>query len=550
MCIQNTSFRGANLRYISADLNDKMTGCDLTDADITGSTLPLSADQLRSTKSFKDKNLAGVTIRGIDLSGTSFVGFDLTDARLLNCNLEGCDFTDAVITRIEITGLTFDQLKGTKNYKAKDLSEILFTQGNFDNANFRECKLGAFYSCSFRNADFTDAEFAKTITQDRLYHYHGERIGSDVPGFSAQFYRCGFIDSPVTRQQFESTKTYKHKDLSLMLFVQMNLDQWDFRDCNLDNTKLTRSLLRDTDFTNASVQETDFSYTNITREQWLSTRTFRVVEKFMPPTTCGIDMSNYDFSGMTIQAGPTNVHPNFFDTNLKNADFSNATLINVGFERCDLTDTNFVGATLNSVRFERTPLTWDQFLSTKNGKEKDFSHTSFSYTNIKGWDFSNAVLTPASFLQCDFPDSVFDNTTVNIQGFHSAFVKSPSDNAENDRRVGLTREQFMSTANYHNKDLRNAWFRGDDLHGMDFSGFDMTNARFIGCNLTDTHLDGATIKGCVFNAGLSKEQFYSTETYKSGVIEGITFYNMDFTDWDFSEVRFVNCQFYECVGAW
>jgi len=388
MRIENTSFRGANLRSVNArDLSwsdpvpgrNVMPGCDFTDADITGSKLPLNAEQLRSTKSFKNKNLAGVTLWGMDLSGTSFAGFDLTDARFLHCNLEGCDFTDAVITKIEITGLTFGQLKGTKNYKEKDMGEILFMQCNFDDADFRGFKLGAFHGCSFRNADFRDAEFVKTTIQDRLYHYNGVRIGADTFGFTALFYRCGLIDSPLTRQQFESTRTFKSKDLSRMLLVLMNLDQWDFSDRNLDNTKLTHSSLKDANVTNASVQNTEFSYTNITREQWLSTKTFRGTEKFMPPTTRGIDMSNYDFSGMTIRGGSINVHPNFFDTNLTNANFTGATLINIGFEGCDLTGANFTDATLDGVRFTRSDLTWKQFLATNNGQARGFSDLSFRF---------------------------------------------------------------------------------------------------------------------------------------------------------------------------
>ena len=117
MRVENTSFRGANLRSVYADM-DEMPGCDFTDADISGSNLPLNSEQLRSTKSFKNKKLVGVTIHGknwigdqrMDLSGISFADFDLTEMNLINSNLANGGLTGAVITRMQATGLTFDHI--------------------------------------------------------------------------------------------------------------------------------------------------------------------------------------------------------------------------------------------------------------------------------------------------------------------------------------------------------------------------------------------------------------------------------------------------------
>ena len=62
MTVRDTSFRGANLRFVNAAHLTSygtgghiggMPGCDFTDADITGSNLPLNAVQLRSTKNYK-----------------------------------------------------------------------------------------------------------------------------------------------------------------------------------------------------------------------------------------------------------------------------------------------------------------------------------------------------------------------------------------------------------------------------------------------------------------------------------------------------------------
>ena len=426
-------------------------------------------------------------------------------------------------------------------------------QCNFDNADFRGFKLGAFHGCTFHNADLTDAEFVKTKLQDHWYYF--KRTDPTFYGrtysFFGSVYRRGFIDCPITRKQFEDTKTYKSKDLSQMGLLLINFDQWNFRDCNLDDSALALSSLKDADFTNASIQKTDFSNTNITREQWLSTKTFRGVKKFMPPTTHGVDLSHYDFSGMTIQSVV------FQKVNLKNADFSGTTMKDCSFLGGDLTDANFTNATLENVYFGCS-LAWKQFLSTRNGKTGDFSKIGLGHASFKGWNFSNADLSGKRFEGCDFPDCNFDNATIDVHSFGPARAKYQSEEVEEYMRKGLTREQFMSTANYRSKVLYDAYFGSDDdIRGMDFSRFDLTDTEFRYVDFTDVRLDDATIKKCTFYAPtqpkripLTKEQFYSTTTYKSGTVEGVTFYNMDFTGWDFSKVKLVNCKFYDgCVGV-
>jgi len=538
MVIQDTSFRGANLRSVDASLlNEAMTGCDFTDADITGSYLPLNGEQLRSTKNYKNKNLADTTLWG-DLSGVSFVGFDMTNTKLLGCNLINCDFTDAIITKIITNCMTFDQIKVTRNYKFKDLGGTVFIQRNFDDADFSGFKLGAFHNCSFYNTDFSDALFVKIRFRDDQTR-------------TEEFYehRLGFVECQLTREQFESTRTYQSKDLSWLLLTRMNLDQWNFRDCNLEGALLSRSSLKDADFTDAKIAQTNFSQTNVTQKQYLSTRTFSGKKQFMPPNTYHADLSNYDFSGMTIHDMNNRVY--FSYVNLKNADFSNVTLVNVQFYECDLSDANFTNAKLDGVYFDHTSLSWEQFLSTQNGQARDFSKLNFTGTNFsgtRGWDFSNADLTGIRWWPSAYPDCVFDNTTINVSNFLVPLMPQGP--------YGLTRDQFMSTKNFRSKVLQNAQFHGLDLHGMDFSGFDLAGTNFSYANLADVRFADATIDGCVFNFStrdnytpLTKEQFYSTASYKSGTVSGVHFSDMDLTDWDFSKVRLGNCWFNNCIGA-
>ena len=564
MSIRDVSFRGANLQYVWAanldgtSLVGGMPGCDFTNADITGSDLPLNGEQLRSTKNYKENNLTDITIWGTDLSGTSFAGFNLTGARLLHCTLTDCDFTDADISRIAATGLTFDQIKTTKNYKVKDLGGTVFARCNFDHADFHGCKLSVFFDCTFLNADFTDTVFVKTnYREPRAYI-------SRIPAVDNRF---GFVTCLLTRQQFESTKTYRDKDLSRMLLMRtnsyawresmtpeqwetkpMNLECWNFRDCNLDEAILNDSLLTEADFTGASIQNTEFDGTNLKKEQWLATKTYKEHGQLMPPRVRGIDLNNYDFSGMTV------TRYTFNGANLKNADFTGTTLTFVSFSDCDLTDTNFTDVQFNVVHFIEQSLTWEQFLKTQNGKTKDFTGIDFEYVSVEGWDFSKADLSSKRWNGCDYPDCVFDNSTIDIRWFGSALVKNQSEDAGY-AATGLTREQFESTANYRSKVL-NAVFRSCDLRGMDFTGFDLRGSSFHSTNLSSVRFDNARIEGCAFygqdgrangDVILTREQLYSTATYKSGTVENVKFIDMDLTGWDFSRVQLISCTFDRCI---
>jgi len=578
----HASFRGANLRNVRMEgIIDPMTGSDFTDADITGATLPLNAEQLFSTRNFKEKNLVGVAITEIfdeplDLSGVSFAGFDLTGARLHGI-FEGADFTDADITRSVIvgiggSGLTLEQLKTTRNYQNKDLSGVTFTRNNFDNANFRGFTLGVFHHCSLVDADLTDAVFV------------GE-------GFRGK----GFVYSPITRQQFESTRTFKEKDLSGMTFVGMNLDGWNFRDTNLDRANLLGSSLLGADFTGASIQGTSFNphwygrppeiYTGLTNEQWQSTRTYQDWKKGdVPlPNLNGIDLSNSDFSGMSDFSGhQARYRYTLHDANLTNANFSDTTLDRVTFYNCDLTGANFTNATFQNVSFWGSNLAWEQFRSTTNGKNRDFSGVTFETGgSFIGWDFSNADLTRMRFGTSDLTGSIFENATIDLWWSFPSLVINQTEDAGHGT-YGLTREQFESTANFRSKVLIRAKFHNSDLRNMDFSGFDLTGAHFSctfssharfsqneqeqimrilnrgprsATNFAGANFEDAIIRNSSFygnfnrETNFTKEQFYSTACYKNGVIEGVEFINMDLTDWDFSRVRLVRVRFINCIGV-
>ena len=90
-----------------------------------------------------------------------------------------------------------------------------------------------------------------------------------------------------------------------------------------------------------------------------------------------------------------------------------------------------------------------------------------------------------------------------------------------------------------------------DLSGASFEGSDLTKARFYVCGgrcagavLANANMTDAKIQGAIFGlVGFTKEQLYSTASYKAKNLQGIGLAQNDLTDWDFSGQNLVNANF-------
>lgn len=99
---------------------------NLTDAVIDHTTITnVTKEQLYSTQSYKEGNLAALYVPWVRGAPTPFVEFDFSGQNLTGCVLwgpfTGAVFTDAVITGADLNynwhGLTAEQIKSTWNYK-------------------------------------------------------------------------------------------------------------------------------------------------------------------------------------------------------------------------------------------------------------------------------------------------------------------------------------------------------------------------------------------------------------------------------------------------
>ncbi len=279
------------------------------------------------------------------------------------------------------------------------------------------------------------------------------------------------------------------------------------------------------------------------------------------------DLTGANFEGATLNLS------SIYRVNLTNANFTKADLTGVHFENVNFTNVDFTDAIINDTLFaEVTNFTKEQLYTTASYKNKDLSGFAF-LGNMTGWDLSNQDLTN-SFL----PSSNLTNVN-----FTNALIKG----ASLFNLLGtFTKEQLYSTASYKNKDLNDinigvnyltGWnFANQNLKGSIFAYSILTNANFSGANLTgasfeyydpfnvdiddafiiekenksklrNVNFTNAIINNAVFNyattTGFTKEQFYSTASYKNKDLSGINLKYNNLTGWNFVDQNLTDANF-------
>ena len=163
----------------------------LTDAIIEGANFEglqtdgdskygISAEQLYSTASYKNKNLTGIKFGDNYMVGFDFTGQNMTNVSFLGAELNNADFTNANLTNVDfrfsdISNANFDnaiiegaylsdirtnQLYSTASYKEKNLKGVTFSAYWLAGADFAGQNLmnADFTGQSLNNTDFTKAD--------------------------------------------------------------------------------------------------------------------------------------------------------------------------------------------------------------------------------------------------------------------------------------------------------------------------------------------------------------------------------------------------------
>ena len=172
--LKNINFKDADLTGSEFDRAD-VSGADFTDAiinDVWMDNSNFTSQQLESTKSYKQKDLSGVTMRYLDnisFEGKDLSGFDFSGARFDRVNFRNAILEDAIINDVYFYAgsadkdITLAQVMQTKSYKDKDLSGATFNDTIFENADFsgfnlQETSFGSSSSKLFKNVNFTNAD--------------------------------------------------------------------------------------------------------------------------------------------------------------------------------------------------------------------------------------------------------------------------------------------------------------------------------------------------------------------------------------------------------
>lgn len=181
--LRGASFAEANLRGARFVSVSDFSGVDFTDADILGASFAYATNsgftlnQLRSTKSFKERNLSGVDFEGMNLAGIDLSHFDLREADLNRANLTGADFSGS-----DLTGVSF-QYADLENI---NLSDATIRRANFDQATREGLTRQMLESTfSFKNFELTGIKLGGNNLNGWDFRYQDLR-GANLTGSTIQ----------------------------------------------------------------------------------------------------------------------------------------------------------------------------------------------------------------------------------------------------------------------------------------------------------------------------------------------------------------------------
>ena len=232
--LKNINFKDADLTGSEFDRAD-VSGADFTDAiinDVWMDNSNFTSQQLESTKSYKQKDLSGVTMMYLDnisFEGKDLSGFDFSGARFDRVNFRNAILEDAIINDVYFYAgsadkdITLAQVMQTKSYKDKDLSGATFNDTVFENADFsgfnmQRTMFGSSVSNLFKNVNFTNADLRGAGGL--------ERGGWDTAIFKNTILKDGSItalemDSP---DDYILVREYKYTDYSGTIYAKFAED--------------------------------------------------------------------------------------------------------------------------------------------------------------------------------------------------------------------------------------------------------------------------------------------------------------------------------------
>ena len=185
---------------------------------------------------------------------------------------------------------------------------------------------------------------------------------------------------------------------------------------------------------------------------------------------------------------------------------------------------------------------------------RDLTNATFESSTLTRARLTGASLVSANFVDAHMHEAQLENADLTGAILTDAYLSSTTSR-------GFTKEQLYSTASYQSANLRGLGLVLNDLTGWSFSGMDLTGASFHGSTLEGVSLEDAVITGADFDYtthnDFSKEQLYSTSSYRAKDLRGLKLWANNLIGWDFSgqnltgadleSARLTDTDF---VGAW
>ena len=174
--------------------------------------------------SFSDRSMKNSSWRGCttNVKPLNFTYCDLSNAVFddakINAWFGSADLTGASFVRADLTVKPEANSNGT-GFDFATLKNVDFTDANLSGVNFQGADV---LNANFTNAIINNTDFGET------YGVHN-----------------------FVRDQLYSTKSYKEKNLTGIIFGQKDLSYWDFSHQNLQNSKIRIANLNNTNFTGA-----------------------------------------------------------------------------------------------------------------------------------------------------------------------------------------------------------------------------------------------------------------------------------------------------------
>lgn len=383
------------------------------------------------------------------------------------------------------------------DFSNKDLTQAYLPNVDLSNANLNGTTLTAadLTNAQFTNADLTNATVIASLSGVEL-------TGAKIRG-------ANLAASGITPEQLISTESYQQGDLSNINLVSNDLRGFSFSDLNLENSALHQTNIQQVDFRRSKMSGVSLRNTNAVGADF---------------TDAQLNGAEFDFS------------------QFRDASFSGADLRDAFFSRTQLLRADFSGADIRGANFSDAPwLNIDQIYSTVSYQQRDLSGVRLAHVDLSNADFREFNLT----------DTNFDSSTLTGADFTGAEIANIS-------LIGVGKfslNQLYSTANYQRGDLSgigtNAYLAGGEfadmalvdatlnrahLENADFTRSDLSDSSLIGAYLAGAILLDAEIRGVhfSFSTNLTREQIYSTRSYKQKDLSGVRFDGVNLSEWDLS----------------